>query len=344
VDKAADVDTAVVTGTVANGDMVEYYYTGTTLRIQAVTTMEGVLTSKSSAGVYTIDGKSYEMAAAADAALTPAISTSKQTFYVDANGYILGAKAAASVTNYAAVLSTETTYAYNATTGYMTPAYLASVINTEGKVVKLPVLDETALTAVNALKGKLVKYVPVTDSKGVTTYTITAIGDSDFANTITAVVNKTNALSNPKMITTTATDGKVAYADANTLFVVANYDSTGVATGTVTTYTGIANVPSYSGLTKTYAVDTATVKDSVANVVFIMDNKSSTASDSYVYLTGGYTQNASGYALNAIVNGKAATYTVSNLFSNAIMPELFKQGAAGDTFSATTTYYLRLTA
>lgn len=341
VDKAADVDTAVVSGTVANGDYVEYYYDKSStpvLHIQAVTTLTGVLSSISSSGTYTIDGKGYQLAAACTTAPN-SISTDKQTFYMDANGFILGSKTSAAVDNYGVVLTSETTYAYNPSTGYMTPAYLIYVITADGKVVKMPVAD---LTTYNTDKAyKLVTYTSSTDSKGVTTYKLTEVtADSSFASKVTAVANKTN------LLTATSITGGAAtckYADANTLFVVANYDSTDTATGTVTTYTGIANVPSYSGLTASYAVDTASTADSVANIVFIMDNKTATAADSYVYLTGDYTRTASGYALDAFVKGQATTFTVSNLYADSYDSTadagMFTQCTSESAYSTSTVYY-----
>ena len=345
VDKAADVDTAVVSGTVANGDYVEYYYDKSSkpvLHIQAVTTLTGVLSSISSSGTYTIDGKGYQLAAACTTAPN-SISTDKQTFYMDANGFILGSKTSAAVDNYGVVLTSETTYAYNPSTGYMTPAYLIYVITADGKVVKMPVAN---LDTYNTDKAyKLVTYTSSTDSKGVTTYKLTEVtADSNFASKVTDVANKTNLL---KATSIKGGEATCKYADANTLFVVANYDSTGVATGTVTTYTGIANVPSYSDLTASYAVDTASTADSVANIVFIMDNKTATAADSYVYLTGDYTRTASGYALDAFVKGQATTFTVSNLYAESYDGTadagMFTQCTDASVYSDSTVYYTKST-
>ena len=309
---SADVNTAVVTGTVANGDKVVYYVDKNLVaHIFAIDTTSGILTSITSAGVYTIGGTAMKMSAASGNT-PPSISTKSQTLYVDNYGYILGAKTSTSL-DYGFVLKTDTSYSQN-TDGTLSPAFVAIMAFPDGTVKNVYTVDASGYA-----KNYGGTFTDGTKSYGVVTYTVNSDGkyvltpilvstDDDLVTAVTAYAYNSNLL-------TDATNSETMYANGSTLFVYAGYKADGTTlSGTVTTQTGIANVGSASATTA-YAVDTDAVKDGVANVVFVYNNVNATATNSYVYLTGSYTQTASGatkntYAMNAIKNGEATTITV----------------------------------
>jgi hypothetical protein len=301
VDPLTDVNTAVVNGTVANGDKVLYYVDGEgTLHIDAVTTFDGVLSSVSSQGIYTINNAAYKLAAAGTS-VAPA--TASQTFYKDSYGFILGTKTALSATNYGLVLDAKVIYTL-APDNTMKATNIYVVAKSDGTVANLP-----SATLDTGLKGELVTFSVDTSVTSATVYTVAAVAatDVDTVSKVSAITSKTNLLTTDGMGGGTAV---CKYADAGTLFVIANY-ADGQPTGTVKTYTGIANVPSYTGLSKAYAVDTKlSGYDTVANVVFIYDNVNAVTSAQLVYVTGTYTTTTTAKVYDTIVNGQPSTISI----------------------------------
>ena len=326
VDEDADKDTASVTGTIADGDMVLAYRDASkVLHIAAVSTVSGVYTALSSTGVMTISGSSYEKAAVCTDELT-LDAKEEQTFYVDSYGYILGVKAGAdAATNYAQIIDKST---YNVLEdGKIVPKYEVVAVQADGTVATFTVAS-TAYGDLTA--GKVYTYI--TNSKGVTTFadaTTAAPGETPDAQQVTAITKDNAVLTND------------IFANNATKFYVVNWtkdeNDDSVVAGTVTVYTGIANVPSYADLDNAYAVDTDKTADTVANVVFVYDNVKATVADEYIYLTGEYTTTADGTTYSAIVKGEATTITIPTGVTGPVLAKgLYASISIGDsTYTAT---------
>jgi hypothetical protein len=315
VDSTADVDTASVTGTVAKGDYVLYYYDGATtpvLYIEAVDTISGILTAVSSADVHTISGATYKLAACGVAG-TP--STKTQSFYVDSYNNILGAVEPTTSSNFGLLLNVKNISTVG-TDSVITTTPTAYVATSDGSVVVLKMASSTAIPV-----GSLVTYAVNTSVTTYTAYTLADVSDvatyASVASYVTAFTKSTNLLTtNYAVDSVGSTAATCKYADANTLFVFADYDSDGAIAGTVTTYTGIANVPTYASMTQAYAVDTnATAADSVANVVFVYDNVAATTSANLVYVLDSYNTTATAKVYDTIVAGEVSTISVGLLQS-----------------------------
>jgi hypothetical protein len=167
----------------------------------------------------------------------------------------------------------------------------------DGKVETVKVAKDTSIST---LKGSVVKY---SLNKGV--YTLTPVSAGDKVSSVTEIKNGS--------INLTTTDGKVKYASDSTLFVLADFDKEDKPTGTVTTYTGYKNVPTYdNGLTgKAWAVDTDSTADGIANVVFVSANVTASNADEYVYVKGTYSNTADGWAYDVIIKGEETTLSVN---------------------------------
>ncbi len=291
-----DKTTATVNGTVANKDMVLYYVDkDKNATITAVGTVSGVLSKISSTDVYTIDGTSYKLAAAAKSDMK--ISKDSQTFYVDADNNLLGTKVGAT-TEYALVLKTGEINVLKDT--QIIKTYTATIAYADGKVETVNTYAKTDADAktvdCSSLAGKV-----VTVTAGANGAVLAATG-KDVA--LTGITKNTSTLA--------TADSSKLYANAKTLFVFADFKagtSPKEATGTVTTYTGIANVPTVTGR-EIYALDTN--DDKIADVVYVYDNVSATTTDSYVYVIGTWEQTGSEtFAWNVIKDGKEATITLN---------------------------------
>ena len=293
VDADKDVDTAVVTGEVKNGDKVlAYKDQDGQIHIEALTTVSGVLTSVSKSNVATIDGEKYNVAADAEG-IAP--SKDSNTFYVDARGNVWGA-VTSTTGNYAIVMKTEE---YSKLDGNkVVKAYNAMLAFADGTY-------ETVEITEDSFKGfKAGQSVDYSVKNGV--YTLNSV--ADYASRKVSVTDIThNSIATGSDV--------VKYYNNDTKFLVATYtknaDGKEVLSG-ATLYTGIANVPSYTGLKTAYAMDTSKKVDGVADLVVILDNKSATMADSFVYLTGSYELTVDGRVYTAFIKGEETTVTVGS--------------------------------
>ena len=293
VDEDKDVDTLVLGGDIAKNDMVTYYKGEKKLYINPVTSISGVLSSVTNKGVMTIDGSSYE-ASAITGYEKPGISKKEQNFYVDSFGYIIKAYEDAS-DNYAYVVpgTTKKVYVQN-TDGTLDPAQRATLIFPDGTI-------ETVTTSAtwNDYAGKVVKYTINNKDKYVY-----AAPSSSRVEAFTSLADDATAIGSLK-------------TNNDTVYYVANFDKdeddgTYSFNGTVTTYTGYKNAPSYATLSNNtaMALDTSSTADGIADVVFIGDEKASaTETGKYVYVKGTYTQTSAGYVFDIIKAGEDDTVT-----------------------------------
>lgn len=302
VDKEDDLDTANVSGSVAKGDKVLYYKDGDgILHIQAVDTVSGLLTAISSTGAITIGSVTTAKAGAYTGA-EPAINAKQsQSFYVDGYGYLLGVKEAAAGAAKIAMLLGVDSYS-ELKDGKIVTSYAAAIVSADGSVSNVPT-DEAAYTGRAALIGSTQAYT--VSSKGVYSFT-------GATGTAVATIETRNA---------TLASG--LYANSATKFIVANYvvnaDGQRIPAGTVTVYTGINNVPTFSGLTATKALDLSSPADTVADVVFVGDDLGASTASSYVYILGSYTDTAAGRVWNTLVNGAPATLTTATSVTTATL-------------------------
>ena len=297
VDKEDDVNTAVITGSVAKGSPVLYYQDGDgVLYIQAVGTVSGLLTSITSQGIITI-GSTQTAKAAAYAGAEPVINAKQeQTYFVDSFGYLLGVKEAASTDGQVAMVLGIDSYS-ELKDGKIVTSYAAKIANADGTV--------STVTTTKEDYNKMPGIVGTTHA-----YTVNAKGVYTFKADVAGTEVKS-------ITTKNATLAAGLYANNLTKFVVANYttdpdDSTKrVPTGTVTVYTGINNVPTYANLSAARALDLSKPADTVAEVVFIGDDINKTATNTYIYVLGTYTDTAAGRVWNTIENGTASTLTTA---------------------------------
>ncbi len=300
-----DKNTAVVTGTIANGDWALAYTSteGNTLYIEAVDTITGVLSAKGSAGVLTIGGSAYELAAAGSDLNAYTIKTVDQSFYVDSFGYVLAPKSNLSSASYAFIMDA---YKYSTLDGnkVVTKDY-ALLAMPDGSVEEVVVVKDSVT---DAMKGTAVTFSVGT--KGV--YTLTAIDDTlidgtagttRMQDTATAIVNKASKM----------TSDDVSLINNATVFVFVNFKD-GEPDGTVNIYTGKNNVPSTTSVDagKIVAIDTTKSADAIADVVYVYASTGVAASDKYVYVIGTYTQTSDGYVFDVIKGGELTTITVSD--------------------------------
>ena len=314
-----DTNTATVNGTVANKDKVLYYVDkNKNVTITAVGTVSGVLSKISSTGVYTIDGTSYKLAAAATKS-DLSISKNSQTFYVDADNNLLGTKVGAAP-EYVMVIDVDTVSILK--DNKIVSTNTATVVRADGKVETVNAykgVDADAKTEdIATLKGLKGKVVTITEGANGA-----VLGTEEKGTTVSAL-----AKGNSTLVANTL------YANANTLFVFVNYNSKGEVTGTVTTYTGIANVPTI-GDNGIKALDTN--DDKIADVVYVYGNAMATTTDSYVYVIGTWTQTGTDtYAWDVIKDGKETTITLNKsgkLDAHTLYSKITVNGTVLDTDS-----------
>ena len=291
VDEDKDTDTVILNGDIANKDFVTYYQDkDNNLYLFPTTEIGGVLSAVKSNGQLTIDGTNYKVSSAATET-TYTASKDEQTFAVDNYGYILKTIDSANETRYAMILDDASYIEIVDNKGTNVKAVLLAT--TDGKVVTAKVDDaETDVTP-----GLIVSYT--VNSKGV--YALTDISTAPAAN-----VFAIDGIENGKSQMDKVGSG-TAYASTATMFVFADFNSDGDPEGTVTTYTGYNNVPSYDGLAKTFAVDTNTNADGIMDVVFVYDDATAMADDEYVYVKGTYSTTVDGVAYDVIIKGEEST-------------------------------------
>ena len=284
------VETTFATESFAKGDylvvnVVDDGAGAVTVKVSAAASaITGKVDSKTSLGVYNIAGKNYISSLKATK-LTAGVGDTA-VFYLDAQGNLLYQTTVQSSTSYAMVLGTSSSWTL--TDGKLVPTYSATLAYADGTTATVTTAEDYA----QKLDGKIVTYTP--NAKGL--YVLSDVTESTTA--VTAITSKV------------ATIATTTYATSATKFIVANFaanDAGGrAATGTVTVYTGINNVPTFSELKVAHAI----VKDQIASVVFIYDDIKATESSSYIYLTGTYTETVNAKVYDAIVAGAAATVSI----------------------------------
>ncbi len=279
-----DKDTGVVNGTVAKGDTVLFYKTTATNYVTALTPVTGAVTAKTSAGVYTIGGAAYELAAAAgDLELT--VKADAQTVYVDEYGYIVAGKASTEPTaEYGMIVKAD--YSVSLTNGKLDYVYTLSVAKPDGEVVALNVAVDTYKKYADNAAASVITYA--------------------YDSTNGVYVVKSTETENVTSITkgsTTIASG--LYGNASTKFIFANTDTTGL-TGTVNTVTGVANVGTYNTVT---AVALDLNNDNIADVVYVTSGTETTSVTSLTYVTGTSTTTVDGTVYDVVIDGVGSTIT-----------------------------------
>ena len=313
VNAETEKDTATVVGEVKSGDMVlSYKDTKGNLHIEAVSTVTGTLTAVNSKNVATIDGKTYPIAAAAIGTIKA--EKDANTYYVDSYGNILGAVSAAAP-SYAIVLKTES---YAKLDGNkVVDAYSAMLAYADGTTETVDI-DKASYGTVKA--GWAVTY---SVKNGVTT--LSGLSSAEVTARHTEVTSLTT---NYSVIGT----GNCKYVNANTKFVVATYTKNASGEYEVTgstLYTGIGSVPSYASLSNAKALDTSVTPDGIADLLVILDNKSATVTDNYVYVTSNYTETVDGRVYSTFVKGAESTLTVPT--GTVINAGIYKSVASNGT-------------
>ena len=311
-----DTDTLEIEGTVAKGDWVLYYKGEENLYINAVDTLTGVLSSVTSAGVYTVDGEALRLAQAYQKVdRDPAASKDEQTFYVDAQKNILGvAKSAAPAAQIAFVFGVNS-YAV-LEDGKVVTKYDADIVDISGKATTVPVVRTAASPAVGYDQLKPVEiatdeYEPspnmgrpylyeINPTSGA--YTFKPIAAPHAANQIKEIEKGS--------VNLTELSGTVKNANNSTIFALINFED-GEPNGDVTPYNR-NTVPSFDSLTKTWAVSIGgdDPANSVADIVYIFDDVYGAESSSLVFLLSSYTATTAGRVYNMVVKGEIVTLTV----------------------------------
>ena len=296
VDADVDVDTIVTEAELAKNDMVTYYKGTNKLYIDATSKLSGVLTSVNQDGVLTIDGAAYKMSAATGA-VVPTVGKKSQDYYVDALGYIIKSYTT-TTTNYAYVVpgTVKQVMVANADNTFKT-ANRATIILPDGTFETV-----TTSAAWTSYAGQAITYTVNTKDE----YVVGSVASGRSA-AVTGLADDTIAVA-PGL-----------KANANTLYVVANFIDDDDDTNTpkvfsdVTLYTGYKNVPVYATLANSVALDTTGTADTLVDVVFIGDVAASAVeTGKYVYVKGTYVNTTAGFVFDAIVAGEDATYTKSS--------------------------------
>jgi membrane-associated protease RseP (regulator of RpoE activity) len=302
VDAEKELDSAVVTGTIKDGDKVLSYNGDETAYFEAVSTISGVVTAKNvTKGTVTIGGKEIYVAAAGNIATFTVKKDVEVTAYVDSYGYLLEAVEVVPETVYALVLSSDSVKTLDG--NKIVEKYTATLAYTDGTVETVDSVLTTGKSAeYNTLTEDLVGLL-VTVETGVKGAVLT----QDKAHTLESGITKGEAELTEDTL----------YANANTKFIYANFELNDdgkkmVPTGTVNIITGIANIISKESTVKLYALDTDAKPDGIADVVFVYDDAIPEGVTSFVYLIGSYTQTTDGYVYDVIKDGKEDTITLSH--------------------------------
>ncbi len=291
---SADKDT--LTGTVAKNDwvMIYGYKDGETYYGVATpaTTVTGKVTGySSSAKSFTIDGTAYALSAAtvADGATklsTDNVSyTDSKTYAIDAYGNVVGTLTASANKDHVLVLRATGKQSVAILDGNVVrTVYQSEVITANGE------LQTITMSGTNAPGLYAVKTV---SDKGV--YTLEA-ADSTVTGNVTKLIKNNASLNDSNK-----------YANSATNFYIAKEvkDGTEVTGYNVSSYTGIANVPSLDVAgNKAFYIDAD--KNGVAETVLVMPT-SETVSDSFVYFTGDFSIENGARSYVAIVKGVETT-------------------------------------
>ena len=328
VDAKTDVNDVVLHGSVASSDLVTYYVDmQDNLHISPTTEISGVLSAvgKSNTDLLTINDESYYKSVAAGAnAFEP--SKSEQTFALDEYGYVVKTVTGATSSRYGMILDGVTAFSFddgaaNSTNGTISPAIVLA--NSDGTVETIVVDQWTGTAAetstgtdavvgyIDSHAGELVEYT-VDGSK----YDVKLVSGNGAGNDGVVQLKAIEAGESSLALTST-TGAETKNTSTSTLYVFANHDSDGKITTTVTTVTGYNNVSDYGTdtdpLVKTWAVDTNSTLDGVANVVFVGDNVTASGTDNFVYVKGTSYNTVDGLAFDVIIKGEEDSLVADGL-------------------------------
>lgn len=279
-----DVDTAVIVGNIAKGDLVlkqtvagvDYYY--------ETTTVTGAITSKSAAGVYTLGGEQYVLSEYYTGA-TPGVNAKKEvTYLLDLYGNLIAPVEAEEDNTVVYGMVVGSDYSVALVDGKFEYIYTATIAGVDGTVSTI----ET--DKLYELDGQVVTLTALRDGT-------TALAVAEGLDTIDTITSRATNLA------------EGLYADNSTVYVFANYKLNAAGTayvldGTVTTVVGKNNVGNYSD------VDAVVIADNrgVAEVVFVAKNVSEDeVATEYVYVIGLVAQYTNYSTYNAIISGEMTT-------------------------------------
>ena len=279
-------------------------YTGVVLDASLLTAKTVTLNSfNTTAGYFVADGQTYNFAKVAAAADKSAVANANLgkalTIYTDSYGYVLTAAAASTTasTNYAMIMD------YDAAT-------------MAGQQVKILKADGT-YAVVNAKVGTVANNAQLTDSNITKASTLVSYTEVDGVYYLTVLGNADATTVGKQAVSTIAKGnanlGGNKYADSTTVFVLVD------AKGVVTTYTGISNVPTLSGGTKS-----GIGKGNNVSYVFVTGAQLQTASAKDLIYVFDKVATVSGtaekplYTYNVLKNGAIATVTFSTDVSTNI--------------------------
>ena len=315
-DEEDDVDSAVLIGAVADGDMVLYYMGEENLYVEAVDDISGTVTGATSGGVYTVGGKGHKLAQAANINDIGVDKDKEVSFFVDSFGNILGIKKGdADPVKLALVLTIDQYWELDGTK--MVDKYSADIVGLDGVVKTVP-STKGMWNSRFEIQGKVQLYDD--DTKGYTFedpandddhYALTEIYEIDFKKSGTSL-----AVSSPNAYTSF-----VKFAGNSTKFVVVNFEDD-EPDGTVKLFTGRNNVPNYGAVAGTVAVSYNADGDAnnIADIVYIFDlTLSSSASDSFVFVIGTWNQDPDGFAVDVIMDGAKEKLIVNRAGRDALL-------------------------
>lgn len=289
--------TAVGYEGLAQGDLVmSITYAGTTYITKCETVTGKITGYKGTTEIY-IDGTAYTLSSGAYGGQTVAAmyaldTTAKKdvTLYLDENGNAL----------YAKLVDTTATYNVAIVLGYDVVG--SSVEDTTVATARLMMADGT-IQVVNVSGGNgtaIASGDTLTSSSHsvVTNYYPVAYsidGNGNYVLTKLTTSNVAFGGSNMKYTSlsdATVTPGLAQFAtgfvgNANTVFAVANYDSTTTKLSTVSTFTGIANAPKYDGTGASVGADGIVIDvNGVAALVFVVNGtqQDTSTTSNYVYI------------------------------------------------------------
>ena len=302
-------DTAAVEGTVADGDYVLYYKGKDILYIEAVNTITGIVSSATSDSVYTIGTVKASKAAAFTAigGLEPTVSNKEHTFYVDSFGNILGVKGsegAPAEVQLALVIGFDSKTTSSG--GTLTTTYTARIVDVKGVASSVPISEAMFVETGRDAKYRGVVCGYTVGASGLYTFTAPAPTSADYLidRGISGIRQKSSDLSGGK---------DIRLANSETVFIVVSYSGSGGSRspdGSVATYKGISQVPSFNLLTRTTAVSLkmgSSAPDEIAEIIFIYDDVFNTVKEYLVFVTGTWTQVTDGFTVDVIVKGLRAS-------------------------------------
>jgi len=328
VDKTQDITNVTFSGTVAKGDFVMIYGNPTAgYTVNAVKTVSGAVTGYASAtNSWTIGGTAYPKSTAAifssAANGTIAATATSATYALDTYGNVVGS-IDLGVTNYVFVLAVDSASYLNTTTNKITTTAVATAIMTDGTLNTIKVYTGTTVnvgdidttTANNQTVGLYTYKINPTTGQYVLTYVSNQLKPT--ANTGKIVKGDPTLISN------------TLYANSETKYYVATFNSATTTYTGVTTFVGYANVTSMNVPTNAAAIDVN--GDGIAEVVFLDTTAAVGATANYVYVTGSYSSDGVTNTYDVIVNGTSDKMALTNAGGTVLTPGLYTISAGVGT-------------